>query len=440
MWKSLTDRFGQADREASSAGSRRPGRQRTIYLIVVAIPVATAVITAGNVFLSPNHGIVAVFNLIVVSCIGFVVAQWFSAHRLLAKVRVKQAEVATARAVQDMLRAAEEAVRKAKQDKADELSNAAGALVRERQKAEHAREELNRQLAVAVANMSQGLLMFDANSRIVVCNERYIEMYGLSPEVVKPGLALRDLIVHRKEVGLFAGDVTQYCAAILASIKRGKTDSNLIETTDGRTIHIVNQPMAGGGWVSTHEDITERRRAELEINRTQKFLFKVIENVPAPITVKDARELRYILVNRAGEKFYGVPRSQIIGRTAHEIFPKATADLVVAHDRELLKTRQEMSFKEQVVDTPGGEQRIVLPRRMPVYGEDGEPQFLLGLFDDVTDRRKAEARLARLAHHDPLTDLPNRSAFTQHLEYQLGRAKRGGEKLAVLIADLDGIR
>ena len=106
--------------------------------------------------------------------------------------------------------------------------------------------------------------MFDEHARIVVFNHRYIEMYGLSRDIVKPGCTLRELIEHRKAVGLFKGDPKEYCEGIIATIKAGKTASNLIETTDGRIIYAVQQPMAGGGWVVTHEDITERKRAEAQ--------------------------------------------------------------------------------------------------------------------------------------------------------------------------------
>jgi len=122
----------------------------------------------------------------------------------------------------------------------------------------------NRQYATALQNMNQGLCMFDRATRIVVCNQRYLDMYRLSPEIVKPGCTLRRLIEHRKETGLFTGDPETYCRDIVAKIAAGKTTSWLIEAADGRVIHALNQPMPDGGWVATHEDVTERRRIEKE--------------------------------------------------------------------------------------------------------------------------------------------------------------------------------
>jgi diguanylate cyclase (GGDEF)-like protein len=118
-------------------------------------------------------------------------------------------------------------------------------------------------LDTAINNMTQGLLLFDAAHRVVVCNQRYIEMYGLSPDVVKPGCAFRDVIKHRKQTGSFIGDVDEYCTKILRDMPLGKL--SIIVTTDGRSVQIANRPLADGGWVATHEDVTERRRSDERI-------------------------------------------------------------------------------------------------------------------------------------------------------------------------------
>jgi len=117
----------------------------------------------------------------------------------------------------------------------------------------------------AVNNLAQGLCMFNAAGEIVLCNKAYLRMYALSPDVVKPGCTLRRLIEHRREVGLFNGDVDQYVALILDTVAKGEVRSRIGSTVDGRTINIVDQPIAGGGWLVTHEDISERRRAEEKI-------------------------------------------------------------------------------------------------------------------------------------------------------------------------------
>jgi diguanylate cyclase (GGDEF)-like protein/PAS domain S-box-containing protein len=124
-------------------------------------------------------------------------------------------------------------------------------------------------LDTAVNNMTQGLLLFDSSQRIVVCNQRYIEMYGLSAQVVKPGCTFREVIAHRKATGSFTGDVKEFCDLVLRDV--GRRNSMVIETADGRSIQVVNEPMADGGWLATHEDITERRRAEERITHLAHY-------------------------------------------------------------------------------------------------------------------------------------------------------------------------
>jgi diguanylate cyclase (GGDEF)-like protein len=124
-------------------------------------------------------------------------------------------------------------------------------------------------LDTAVNNMTQGLLLFDSSRRLVVCNQRYIEMYGLRAEVLKPGCTFREVIAHRKEVGSLVGDENEYYEFVLRDIAQKKV--SLVETPDGRSIQIVNEPLADGGWVATHEDITERRRAEQRITHLAHY-------------------------------------------------------------------------------------------------------------------------------------------------------------------------
>ncbi|MFL6805175.1 MAG: putative bifunctional diguanylate cyclase/phosphodiesterase [Xanthobacteraceae bacterium] len=290
-------------------------------------------------------------------------------------------------------------------------------------------------LATALKNMPQGVVMFE-NERFVVCNDRYLEMYGLSSEVIKPGCSLKDVIRHRIAIGSLDRDFDDYYDELVEVIKRGKTTSFIVESKDGRAISVINRPFAGGFWVGTHEDITERRRAERELERTKSFLNAVIESVPATIVVKNAQDLRYVLVNRAGERYYGIDRQQMIGKTAHEVFPARTAAFIAERDRRLVEFGEE-AYDQHAIETPGNGTRIVKSRRLGIRGDDGQVQYLVGVIEDVTERKQAEDRIAHLAHHDALTDLPNRAAFTEHLQARLRASPAGDESFAVLCLDLD---
>jgi len=294
----------------------------------------------------------------------------------------------------------------------------------------------NIQLDAALNNMNQGLCMFDAHAQLILCNDRYIQMYGLSRAVVTRGCSLRAMLDHRIATGTFSGDPDHYVIDLRAQLARGQTVRAVVEVADGRVIAIVNSPMQGGGWVATHEDITERRRAEKERDRNQAFLDLVVENVPAAIFVKDVRDLSYVLVNRAAEESFGLSSDQMIGKTAYDLLPGPFADSITARDRQVVQSLTPLFEDEHPVDTPGKGPRIVTTTCVPIMDYDGNPQYLLIVLHDVTERKRAEARIAHMAHHDSLTDLPNRAAFNERLAALL-KSSSADQTFAVMCLDLD---
>jgi diguanylate cyclase (GGDEF)-like protein len=129
----------------------------------------------------------------------------------------------------------------------------------------------HRRLGIAVNNMTQSLLLFDSSNRLIICNQRYIEMFGLSPEMLGPGCSFRDLIAHRKDNGSFSGDIDEYCSSVLRNVRLGKKTLSVVQNPDGHSIQIINQPLAEGGWVTTLEDVTERKRSEERIEHLAHY-------------------------------------------------------------------------------------------------------------------------------------------------------------------------
>ena len=126
-------------------------------------------------------------------------------------------------------------------------------------------------LDTAVNNIPQGLVVYDASAHVTVCNRRYLEMFGLSADVAKPGCTMQDLINHRKETGSFDGDVELFCENIIHDVSLGKVTQQLTEAPGGRAILIINQPLQAGGWVATIEDVTERKHAEERITHLAHY-------------------------------------------------------------------------------------------------------------------------------------------------------------------------
>jgi diguanylate cyclase (GGDEF)-like protein/PAS domain S-box-containing protein len=315
--------------------------------------------------------------------------------------------------------------------------------VTERQRLLEARTEAEQllrgqkvQLDAALNNMIQELCMFDAEGRVILFNERFARFKGV-PAADLVGRSVRDLLEIRKAQGMLHADPDQVVAEVLERVRSGRAATEIIKTGDGRAWRMVDQPMVGGGWVATFEDITEQRRLEQERERDRAFLNNIVNAAPTPIIVKSVDTGQYILINEAAVEYVGLERGQIIGRTTHEVWPQATADLIDGHDKDLLRSDGHRQFEEHAVDTPGKGLRTVTSKRLVIRDCDGKAQYLLTVVEDVTERKRSEAQIVHMAHHDLLTGLPNRAFFMQKMDEAGARLRRWGEPLTIFILDLD---
>jgi PAS domain S-box-containing protein len=260
---------------------------------------------------------------------------------------------------------------------------------RERDRTAELLRQQKLQLDAALNNMAHGLCMFDAEGRIVLFNQIYADRMELPAEVLM-GMSLCDLLKLRKKTGRFTGDPEEFFADLLAVLREGKTSTKILVDADGRALRIIDRPLPGGGWVATFQDITEQRRLEQERDRERTLLNAVIESVPVAILVRTVSDRRYVLANHAAEKYVGLPRESIIGKTVADLLPEDSAAIVMSHDEDMLKTGR-MFCDEHPIELRGMGTRLIASTRVPLKGKNGETEFFLAVVDDVTERRRLEA-------------------------------------------------
>src|ERR1700722_18397188 len=258
-------------------------------------------------------------------------------------------------------------------------------------------------LDTAVDNMTQGLTLFDQSMRLIVCNQRYIEMYGLSPDKVKPGCSFRDLIAHRKEMGSIQGEVDEHCSRIVEHTARG--EATIINAADGRSIQITRRLLSDGGWVATHEDITERLRREADVFQQARELERInmqfdaaLSNMTQGLCMFDG-EKRLVVWNERYTELYqmppelrkkGAPHEAIIAdRISRGILKGGTNDAATKAKLASLNGLPKDATSSRVDEFSDG--RFVLVTRQPMA--DGG---WLATHEDITERRRAEAEIVHL--------------------------------------------
>ena len=186
-------------------------------------------------------------------------------------------------------------------------------------------------ISSALNNLSQGVVMTDAQQRIVFCNDRYLEIYGMTRADIRKDMTGPELLALRRKLGVLDVSTADF-------YRVARTVEGLItELPDGRSISVKYWALPNGGSVATHEDCSEQRRLSRQLATTTQFLESVIDNVPVCVAAKSIEDGRYILANRAFEKFSRLSREQIVGKRADEIFQPATAAGIAAADRAALE-------------------------------------------------------------------------------------------------------
>jgi diguanylate cyclase (GGDEF)-like protein len=311
---------------------------------------------------------------------------------------------------------------------------AAVAELREGLRAQGVRFEL------ILEKMRQGVCFFDGSKRLMVANARYAELYGVAPESLRPGMELREIVALRHAAGHLPDMSPDEYMKWRDSVSFGNapTDS-FVELRTGRIIQVHHEPLPDGGWVATHEDVTEQRRAEEELRRHNLHFDAAIANMSQGLCMFDADE-RMIVCNANYPKMFGLSQEVVRPGIHLRDVLQHSVDIGVASDgveelyrirREIIAARQPTTYCETLADG-----RIINIWHRPM--SDGG---WVSTYDDITERRRAEERLAYLATHDPLTDLPNRSFLRDHLSrlHSAAEAKNIDFPIrkALLLIDLD---
>ena len=251
--------------------------------------------------------------------------------------------------------------------------------------------EQNQRFDLALKHMSQGLCMYDKNKRLIVANHRYSEMYGLPAEIMKPGISLREIIQNRIDNGIYSGDSPEdYIEERMKWVSSGVQQNKIQELSDGRVVAITHQPMDDGGWLTTHEDITERVLSEKTLQETQELFSTAFRASPAAIAISNPKDGSHFDVNEAWCSMLGYTREDALANSALELGlweqPEVRAMFV-----EHIARDGSMKGLEAVFRTKDGNLIDVI-----ISGEQleiGGRQRLLVASYDITERKKAETAL-----------------------------------------------
>jgi PAS domain S-box-containing protein len=187
------------------------------------------------------------------------------------------------------------------------------------------------------------------------------------------------------------------------------------------------------------EDITERKLAEEEANRTRAFLDSVVENIPIMIFVKEAEDLRFVRWNKAGAELVGFSNEEMVGKNDYDLFPQEQADYFVAQDRQVLAEKRLIDFPEEPIQTRHRGVRTLHTLKVPILDTDGRPQYLLGISEDITERKRAEEALRR-AHDELETRVQERTAellsANRALQAEIAERRRAEEEIQQRNQDL----
>ncbi len=267
-------------------------------------------------------------------------------------------------------------------------------------------EQLRRQNALILESAGEGILRLDKEGNITFVNPAAERMLGYElGELI--GRPAHETLHYRKPDGTSYHENECPTYATLKDGQIHHTSDELFWRKDGASfpVEYTATPIREGGRVMgavvTFKDITERKQAEEALRQSEEFLNSIVENIPAMIFVKDAANLRFVRFNRAAEELLGYSREEMLGKNDHDFFPAREADFFTGKDREVLRNNVPVEIPEETIQTRRHGERILYTKKMPILDKKGNPRYLLGISEDITERklseRKIEKQVKRLA-------------------------------------------
>ena len=270
------------------------------------------------------------------------------------------------------------------------------------QQAEETLRKNEEQFRLTFEHAPIGMAISSIDGAILQVNQAYCDTLGRSAEEVidhsvmeftHPDDIAENMNLTRK---LLRGEIPHYQIEKRYLAKGGHTvyailQASLVRDREGNPLHFIGQIA----------DITKRKLAEeeltqrtAELQEAHNSLNSVIEHLPAMLFMKDAQELRFIRFNRAGEEITGLKQEVMLGKSDYDFFPPEQADSFTAKDRAVLNGHSVVDIAEEPIQTPAGT-KYLHTRKVPIYGLDGQPKYLLGISEDITERKAAEEALRR---------------------------------------------
>jgi diguanylate cyclase (GGDEF)-like protein len=291
-----------------------------------------------------------------------------------------------------------------------------------------------------IDHVSHGLCVFDADQRIVLCNEQFLQMYGYDHAVIKPGVSFSAILDEATKRGTYA-------AGIVDKLHRAfDTSFGTADTTrrdclsDGRVIEMRIRPIDTGGWLTEHEDVSRKAGYEQSLQDRNQLLDAALDHMAHGLCAFDD-QLRLVVVNRRYLEMYGLtlddarPGTPLVELMRCSISRGIHVSGIDAETMFADFKKRLIENKEPELHRPLADGRIIAVRHRPMIGGGW-----VGTYEDVTERYRAQENIARMARHDALTDLPNRLLFAEKMAQGLAHVVASGEAMAVMCFDLDNFK